>query len=102
MKRQNPIDIVMTLWEQINTSPWITLECIKGYHGCMIHFEMRHSKTLARQGVQLEAHAIYMLWDPWTQDYILGRLRAALAVLTRNTAEAGVGSLDVYREDYQA
>jgi hypothetical protein len=102
MRKQNPIDIVMTLWEQINTSPWITLEGT--YQRCeyKIHFEMRHSKTLARQTFQLEPPCIHRLDDPWTQKYVLEQLGSALAALTHNTVEAGVGSIDVYREDWPA
>ena len=102
MRRQYPIDVIMNMWGRINTSPWITLKCVYGRGGATLYFEMRHSKTPALQTIQFEARLIYMLADPWTRKYVLEQLTTALAALTRNTAEAGVGSLDVYREDYPA
>jgi hypothetical protein len=92
----------MELWRQFNTSPWVTLERLNIGWPHTIHFEMQHSKTLARQTIHLEENNIYRLDDTWTQKYVLEQLGSALAVLTRNTAEAGVSSFDVYREDYPA
>lgn len=102
MRRQNPLTIVMGIWKQINTSPWITLKTAFNTPGYMLCFEMQHSKTDARQTIQFEARHIYMLADPWTRDYVAERLTTALAALTHNTVEAGVSSFDVYREDYPA
>ena len=100
MKKQYPVDIVMTLWKQFNISPWITLEHTKGYSEYMGYFEMRHSKTLARKAVWLEEHIIHRIDDYWTYKYVLEQFEAALAALTHNTVEAATGSLDVYREDH--
>jgi len=81
--------------------PWITLERIDNWHRApTLHFEMKHSKTLNRQTFQLEWRNIYTLSDAWTWKYIVRELTTVLAALTRNTVEAGVSSIDVYREDY--
>lgn len=102
MRRQNPVDIVMVIWEQINTSPWITLRSSMHQMIYGFRFEMQHSKTGKRRIVQLVDRDIHRLDDPWTYKYVSEQLTLALAALTRNSAEAGVGSLDVYREDYPA
>jgi hypothetical protein len=99
MNKQHPISIVITLWEKINTSPWVTLERIDNGWGPTLNFEMTHSKTLARQTFQLAERDIYRLTDPWTREYVVGQLTTALAALTHNTVEASTGSLDVYRDD---
>ena len=101
MKRQDPIEIVMALWEQVNMSPWITLKLCHttSYEVC---FKMEHSKTGGRQLIPLASKDIYRIDDCWTYKYVVEQLTTALAALTHNTAEAGVSSIDVYREDYPA
>jgi hypothetical protein len=96
---KNYYNMVLTIWDQIDKAPWVNLECADTWYDPTMNFKIVNEKAHTYQRLTLDGRLMYRADDFATWDYVAGLIYQALDLLNRNSVEAGVGSVDVYRED---
>lgn len=92
---------IRDIWRRMSKPPWVTLHWNAGSH-CYDHivfYQIENQKRRRRQVVKFEACHMYKADDSHTIRYIASVLQDGLEDVMRNTVDAAVGSIDVYRDD---